>query len=105
MVQRHRLGKALGRQPAPAPEQVSELPFGIAERAGKGAEIRLVRAVIAEEADRCAHRLVIGSRGKGLLLCHAGKIGAQIMQIDPILTVRSPSPLRGGDRGGGCRQR
>ena len=48
VVERHRLGKALGRQPAPAAEQIGHLPFGHAEGPGEGRRCRASRPACRE---------------------------------------------------------
>ena len=46
VVERHRLGEALGREAAPAAEEIGQLALGHAEGAGEARQIGLVGAVL-----------------------------------------------------------
>jgi hypothetical protein len=70
MVERHRLGKSLRGEPAPAAKQLRQLALVHAERAGKPRQIGFVGAVFAEVSDGGADGFVVGLGLERLMLCH-----------------------------------
>lgn len=70
MVKRYRLGEAFGTEPAPAPEEVRQLPFGQPQRARKARQVGDVRPVLAEIADGGLDGFVVTIGRKGHDLVH-----------------------------------
>ena len=82
------LGKGFRAEPAPAAEEVGQLPLSEAEAAREAWHVGFVRTVRAEIGDGRTDGLVVGFGGEGLVFAHdGGSIGRAAPRFDPILTL------------------
>ena len=86
MIERHGLGERLRREPAPAAEEIGQLPLSEPDGARESGEIDILGAGFAEIGDGGADGLVVVLGGESRVLCHGHEIVPLVGSRDPIFT-------------------